>query len=119
MEKKYESRDGKHTVKVITEDMKFINGSTALAIYTKKGSGITNTLSVFPAKYGFCTNPLVENELDVIEIKPDLGLYFWAFQYASTKNWVLQGTAYKEKDAEVIRRDHGFINKRKVFKLDV
>lgn len=118
MEKQYESRDGTKTVKVI-EELKFKSGATALLVFTDKKTGIATVNGGFPTDYGFSVNKYGLDDSDAIEIKPDLGLYFWAFEYASTKDWVLQGTAYREKDAEVIRRDHGFINKRKVFKLDV
>lgn len=118
MEKQYESRDGTKTVKVI-KGLKFQSGATVLLIFTHKETGITTCCGGFPADYGFSVKDHGLTYSDAVEIKPDLGLYFWAFQAAYTENWTLRATAFTENDAEIIRREHGFINKRKVFKLDV
>lgn len=118
MEKQYESRDGTKTVKVI-EELKFKSGATALLVFTDKKTGITTCCGGFPADYGFSVKNHGLSNSDAVEIKPDLGLYFWAFQCTNPENWVLRATACTENDAEIIRCGSGFINKRKAFKLDV
>lgn len=119
MEKQYESRDGKYTVKVITDEILFLNGANALAIYKDKNTKLTNCVSVYPTNYGFCVEKGHDHGLDVIEIKPDLGLYLWAFQSATTKDWTIKMTAMSEKDAENVRFGAGYTNKAKAFKLEV
>lgn len=118
MEKQYESRDGTKTVKVI-EELKFKSGATALLVFTDKKTGIATVNGGFPTDYGFSVNKYGLDDSDAVEIKPDPGLYFWAFQCANPENWVLRATACTENDAEIIRCGSGFINKRKAFKLGV
>lgn len=117
MEKKYESRDGTKTVKVI-EELKFKSGATALLVFTDKKTGIAAVNGGFPTDYGFSVNKYGLDDSDAIEIKPDLGLYFWAFQ-SRGGNWFLSDQAQTESTATERQKDWNYKDKRKVLKLEL
>lgn len=117
MEKQYESRDGTKTVKVI-EGLKFKSGATALLIFTDKKTGIAAVNGGFPTDYGFSVNKYGTSDSDAIEIKPDLNLYFWAFQ-SRAGNWRLSANACTESDAEKRKKECRYMDKKKVLKLEI
>ena len=52
------------------------------------------------------------------EIKPDLGLYFWAFQ-SRAGNWFLNDQAQTESTATERQKDWHYKDKKKVLKLEI
>lgn len=124
--KKYETRDGTRTVEILKEDVKGLaDGYDTVVLSTRKSNKGSTTYYAKKVDWGYAYLYLDGlHDLDVLEVKPDENLYFWAFYITYDTpgkcqgHWTLSPISRTEKEAESYRKTLGSSKKKKVLKLE-